>query len=141
MASKADFTPEEWATLQKGVMGAGMLVSLADRGFFDTFKEASALAKHIKQAHESGPSLLIRDLAQLHRGSVKMSHNPLEVQSETLASLEASVRLLQEKAPDELPAYREFALDVARSVAEAAKGVGAGESDALAKIEGALQTS
>lgn len=140
MATKADFTPEEWATMQRGVYGAGLLVSLADRGFFDTFKEASALAKHIKQAHESGSSLLVRDLAEIHRGSVKMSHNPLEVQTETLAALESAVGTLQQKAPDELPAYRAFVLDVARSVADAAKGVGASETDALSKIEAALGT-
>lgn len=139
MATKADFTPEEWSTMQKGVMGAGMLVSLADPGFFDTFKEATALAKHIKQAHESGPSLLVRDLAQIHRSDVKMSHNPLEVQTETLAALEASVATLQAKAPEEVPAYREFVLDVAQSVAEAGKGVAPSESDAIAKITAALQ--
>lgn len=141
MAGKADFTPEEWNTMQKGVMGAGMLVSLADRSFFDTFKEASALAKHVKQAHESGPSLLVRDLADIHRSSVKLSHNPIELQNETLGALSSSVATLQAKAPDEVPAYREFVLDVARSVAEAAKGVGAGETDALQKIEGALQAA
>ena len=139
MATKADFTPEEWSTMQKGVMGAGMLVSLADPGFFDTFKEATALAKHIKQAHESGPSLLVRDLAEIHRSDVKMSHNPLEVQTDTLAALEASVATLQAKAPEEVPAYREFVLDVAQSVAEAGKGVAPGETDAIAKITAALQ--
>ena len=139
MATKADFTAEEWTTMQKGVMGAGMLVSLADRGFFDTFKEATALAKHIKQAHESGPSLLVRDLAEIHRSDVKMSHNPLEVESETLAALQSSVATLQAKAPEEVQPYRDFVLDVANSVADAAKGVAPSESDALDKITGALQ--
>ena len=44
MATRTDFTDEEWAALEKGVMGSGLLVSLADRGFFETFKEAGALA-------------------------------------------------------------------------------------------------
>jgi hypothetical protein len=38
--------------LQKGVVGAGLLVSISDRGFFDTFKEAGALAKHVAGATE-----------------------------------------------------------------------------------------
>src|SRR5439155_6385698 len=38
MAKKADFTEQEWGTLQKGVMGAGVLVSVSDRSFFDSFK-------------------------------------------------------------------------------------------------------
>jgi hypothetical protein len=53
MAKKADFTEQEWESLQKGVVGAGLLVSLSDRSFFDTFKEAGALGKHVAQAKQS----------------------------------------------------------------------------------------
>ena len=31
MATKTDFTDQEWESLQKGVSGAGLLVSLSDR--------------------------------------------------------------------------------------------------------------
>ena len=37
MAGKSDFTEQEWEQLHKGVTGAGLLVSLSDRSFFDTF--------------------------------------------------------------------------------------------------------
>ena len=47
MAGKADFSEDEWDALQKGVTGAGMLVSVADRDFTDSFGEASALAKQL----------------------------------------------------------------------------------------------
>ena len=50
MAAKTDFTAEEWDALQKGVTGAGMLVALADPGFFDSFKEIGALTKHLAEA-------------------------------------------------------------------------------------------
>ena len=53
MATKADFTSEEWELLQQSVTGAGLLVSLSDRSSFDTFKEAGALGKHIAQAKRS----------------------------------------------------------------------------------------
>ena len=139
MASKADFTEEEWDTMQKGVMGAGLLVSLADSGFFDSFKEAGALGKHVKQAHESSPSLLVSDLAAVKGTGFGVKTNALEVESETIAALKASVAVLSAKAPDDLPAYRDFVLDVAQSVAEAAKGVGAAESGAIEKITAALQ--
>ena len=46
MAGKSDFTEEEWEQLRKGATGAGLLVSVSDRGFLDSFKEASSLAKH-----------------------------------------------------------------------------------------------
>ena len=62
MAGKSDFTEEEWEHLRKGVTGAGLLVSVSDRGFFDTFKEASSLAKHVKGSRDSD-SQLVRELA------------------------------------------------------------------------------
>ena len=42
MATKADFTEQEWDALRKGITGAGMLVSLSDRDFTDTFGEVAA---------------------------------------------------------------------------------------------------
>ena len=47
MATKADFSEIEWQTMQRGVTGAGMLVSLADQDFSDSFGESSALAKYL----------------------------------------------------------------------------------------------
>ena len=61
MAKKADFTEQEWESLQKGVMGAGLLVSVSDRSFFDSFKEAGALAKHVTQAKRGSSSELLRE--------------------------------------------------------------------------------
>jgi len=43
--------------MEEGITGAGMFVALADRGFFDTFKEASALAHHLQEAHERSDSV------------------------------------------------------------------------------------
>jgi hypothetical protein len=42
MAGKSDFTEEEWETMHKGVTRAGLLMSVSDRGFLDSFKEAGA---------------------------------------------------------------------------------------------------
>ena len=50
MASKADFTEEEWKTLGKGVIGVGLLVSVSDRDFTDSFGEATALAKYLTRS-------------------------------------------------------------------------------------------
>lgn len=138
MATKADFTQEEWETMQKGVTGAGMLVALADRGFFDSFKEASALAKHLKQAHEGNESVLVRELADTRHTGFGMTSSNTEVETETIEALGSSVATLEQKAPDELPAYRAFVLAVARSVADAAGDGDEAESGAMAKIEGAL---
>ena len=40
MATKTDFSEAEWDQLHKGAAGAGLLVSVSDRSFFDSFKEA-----------------------------------------------------------------------------------------------------
>ncbi|HEX2362906.1 MAG TPA: hypothetical protein VHI11_12605 [Jiangellaceae bacterium] len=139
MATKADFTTEEWEGLQKGVTGAAMLVSLADRGFFDTFKEVGALAKHLADARSKSTNPLIKELAEVRGTGFGLSSSPQEVESETVQALRSSMTTLQSKAPDDASAYRDFVLDVARSVAQAAKETAAPETDAISKIEAALQ--
>jgi hypothetical protein len=138
MASKADFTEQEWEQLRKGVTGAGLLVSLADRSFFDTFKEAGTMAKHLGQARGSSDSQLIRELA--HGGTgFGLTASPDEIESDTLDSLRSAATTLEEKAPDELEAYRSFVLEVARSVSDAAGGGEEREAEAIAKIEAAVK--
>jgi hypothetical protein len=141
MTSKADFSEQEWDTLQKAVAGAGLLVSVSDRGFFDTFKEAGALAKHLNQAREGHESDLVRELSGMRGTGFGLTASPGEVERETLEALGSATPILREKAPEELEAYRSFVLDVAESVAEAAKGVGVGEAGAIEKIRAALDAA
>jgi hypothetical protein len=141
MTSKADFTEQEWDTLQKAVAGGGLLVSVSDRGFFDTFKEAGALAKHLNQAREGHESDLVRELSGMRGTGFGLTASPGEVERETLEALGSATAILREKAPEELEAYRSFVLDVADSVAEAAKGVGAGAAGAIEKIRAALDAA
>ena len=63
MATRSNFTDEEWDTMQRGVTGAGMLTSVSDRDFTDTFGEAGALAKALATQREKGASDLVRELA------------------------------------------------------------------------------
>src|SRR5829696_4108020 len=116
MATKADFTEQEWESLQKGVMGAGLLVSLSDRSFFDSFKEAGALAKHVAQARKSTSSDLIRELADVKGTGFGLTSSPDAVEGETLSALQSARATLESKAQDELGSYRELVLDVAQSV-------------------------
>jgi hypothetical protein len=138
MATRTDFTDEEWKAMQEGIAGAGMYVALADRGFFDSFKEANALAHHLKEAHEHNDSVLLRDLATGHDRPFGMTSSPEEVEQSTVATLQKAVSVLEAKSPEDLPAYRQLVLEVAESVAEAAKGVSPQESDALERIRAAL---
>jgi hypothetical protein len=138
MAKKADFTEQEWESLQKGVVGAGLLVSVSDRSFFDTFKEAGALSKHVAQAKQNSSSDLVRDLADLHGTGFGLTASPDKVENETLEALRTAKATLESKAPDELESYRQFVVEVAQSVADAAGGGDAAESGAIEKVRSAV---
>jgi hypothetical protein len=141
MAGKADFTEQEWETLHKGVTGSALLVSLADRGFFDTFKEVGALSKYLSQARENSASPLIRDLAEVRGTGFGLTTNPDELEKGATEALRSSIATLQAKAPDEVEPYKAFVVDVATAVADAAKDVGAAETGAIDKIKAALGTA
>jgi hypothetical protein len=138
MARKADFTEQEWESLQKGVVGAGLLVSLSDRSFFDTFKEAGALGKHLAQAKQSSSSDLVRELSEVHGSGFGLTSSPDTVERETLDALRTAKTTLETKAPDELDAYRQFVLEVAQSVSDAAGGGESAERTAIEKIRTAV---
>ncbi len=140
MARKSDFTEQEWETLQKGVAGAGLLVSVSDRGFFDAFKEAGALAKHIGQARQNASSELIKELAHEGGTGFGLSASPDKVENETLEALRSAVSTLETKAPDDVEPYRQFVIEVAESVARAASGGDTAEAGAIDKIRSALGT-
>ena len=138
MATKADFTEVEWEKLHKGVTGAGLLVATSDRGFFDTFKEAGALAKHLAEARKNASSEVVRELAQTGGAGFGLGTSPGELESETIEALRSAVSTLEKKAPEDVEPYRELVLEVAESVGRAAGGGDAAESDALEKIRSAL---
>lgn len=138
MAAKTDFSEQEWDALQKGVTGAGMLVALADRGFFDTFKEVGALTKHLADAQQNSTNPLIKEVSKVSGTGFGLVASPQEIETETIGSLKSSMALLKAKSPDDAQAYHDFVLNVAKSVGEAVKGTSASETDAIAKIEAAL---
>ena len=138
MATKADFSEDEWKTMQKGITGAGALVSVSDRDFTDTFGEASALAKYLGRQRESGASDLIRELAHAKGTGFGFTDSPQEVETETLAALRSSVATLTAKASDEVDGYRELVLGIGAFVAEAKGGVTDVEAATIAKLEDAL---
>jgi hypothetical protein len=137
MAGKSDFTEQEWEQLRKGATGAGLLVSVSDRGFFDSFKEASSLAKHLVGARKD-ESQLVRELAEQRPTGFGLTASPDEVENETLGALQGSVATLRSKAPDELESYRAFVLELADTAGKAAGGGDQAEAGAVEKIKSAL---
>jgi uncharacterized protein YaaR (DUF327 family) len=127
--------------MQEGIAGAGMYVAIIDRGFFDSFKEASALAHHLREAQQHSDSVLIRDLATGHDKPFGMTASQQEIEQTTEATLKQAVSILEAKSPEDVAAYKQLVLDVAQSVAEAAKGVSDQENQALDHIRAALGSS
>ncbi len=137
MAGKADFTEEEWDELRKGATAAGLLVSVSDRSFLDSFKEASSFAKYLMGSREDD-SQLVRELASEHGTGFGAVATPSEVDEAADGALRSAVATLRSKAPDELESYRAFVLELAETVARAAKGGDEAESAAIDRIKAAL---
>jgi hypothetical protein len=137
MAKKFDFTEQEWEQLRKGATGAGLLVSVSDRSFFDSFKEAGSLAKHLAGGR-SDESELVRELAGERGSGFGVRSAPQEIESETVEALRGAVSTLQAKAPDEVEAYKAFVLEVAEAVGKAAGGGEAAEAATIETIRAAL---
>jgi hypothetical protein len=138
MATEADFSEDEWKTIQKGVTGAGLLVSVGDKDFSDSFGEAGALAKYLAEQRDQNPSELMREVAHVHGSGFGFTASQQEVETETAAALRSAVATLGAKAPEDVSAYKQLVLGVAETVAEAKGGVKPGETAAIATIEEAL---
>jgi hypothetical protein len=136
--STQPFSEPEIEILRKGATGAGLLVAVSDKGFFDTFKEAGAMAKHLASAKRSSESPLLQQLAEGRGTGFGLTAAPAEIESETLEALHSATDLLAAKAPGELGSYRAFVLEIARSVSSAAGGGDEAEAAAITKIEDAL---
>jgi hypothetical protein len=137
MPGKNDFTEQEWDQLRKGATGAGLLVSVSDRSFFDSFKEAGSLAKHMAGGR-SGDSELIRELSSERGTGFGLTSSPQEIEAGTVEALRSAVATLEAKAPEEVDAYRSFVLELAESVGRAAGGGDEAEAATVEKIRGAL---
>ncbi|HWN20992.1 MAG TPA: hypothetical protein VNP93_03390 [Gaiellaceae bacterium] len=132
------WSESEIETLRKGATGAGLLVAVSDKSFFDTFKEAGAMAKHLAAAKSGSDSELIRQVAEGRSLGFGMTTPPDEIRAGTLVALKSAKELLQTKAPDELDAYRTFVLELVHSVASAAGGGDQAEAATIAEVEAAL---
>ena len=116
----------------------GCRPAVSDRSFFDTFKEAGSMGKHLAEARKSSESPLVQCLAEGHGTGIGLTSSKDDVESGTLESLGTAAALLRQKAPEEFEAHRAFVLDLARSVSSAAGGGDEAESEAIAKIEALL---
>ena len=160
MASKVDFTTDEWARLLSSPMVAGMAVTAADpSGVWGLLKEGMASSWSLLEARQNAQPL-VRAVAEdfttpegrtAARGALQARFTGETLgglKDKAIAELRAISGVLQSKAPEYEPAFKAWLQDVARKAAEAGKeggflgfgGVAVSESEkaTLAEISAAL---
>jgi hypothetical protein len=162
MTTKADFTDDEWGRVRRAPFVAAMAISIADPGGpIELVKETSAALKAIQEAARAHTGVeLVDAVADDVIAEAKQRHNVakgFKPEGATpgeaiLDELRAVDGLVAAKAtPEELEAFREWLLDIARRASEAAKeggfmGFGAvqvseGEQQMLDRLRQALATN
>lgn len=123
MAGKAQFTPDEWATMQRAIVGAPFLVAVSDGGPADLHIELEAIRDELAEARAGHGSELVQALADIAAAQTGFNSRMgrSEVEGPALAALRSSVATLEAKAPDELDSFRSFVLDLAKNTAAAAR--------------------
>jgi hypothetical protein len=132
MTTKADFTDDEWARLERAPMVAGMAITFADPGGpIEVVKESMAAMKTVMEAAQAGGSSeLVDAVAKSATEKIQNRQRPLKdfkpkgalAGEEILEELRAVNELVSQKAtPEEAAAYREWLLTAAKRSADAAK--------------------
>jgi hypothetical protein len=157
MTTKADFTEEEWATVVRSPIVAGMAITLADPGGpIEVVKETSAVLKFATGESEQRDDL-VGEVATEIRSLAGQRTNPVGdfkprgalAGKQVLDEISRANEIVTAKAtPEETEAYRAWLLECAQRAADAAKEGGflgfhaerisQGEKDMLAQLGSAL---
>ncbi len=131
MAGKADFSEQEWATVKRAPILAGLATSLADpSGPLGTIKESMAAMQSVVGASKkpTGNGLIDAVATDISEGA-KQRQNPLGDFKPTAQNAGAAVleeltkanQLVGAKATADAAGFRAWLLDIAQDAAEAAK--------------------
>jgi hypothetical protein len=135
VATKADFTPDEWKLLLQSPLIAGVAISAADpSGLIGMMRESMASARALIQATtDPNADALVKAIATefetsegrgLAQDGVKTAiagaKAPAEIVTKALDSLKATSALLDAKGGIDAGPFKNWLAGVAKSVAEAA---------------------
>lgn len=97
---------------------------MADPGLWDTFKDAKGAAKSMVEITTTGDSACVRDLAGKMKAKQDkdVSGNSAGVTGEALERVGQAVRIVSERAPENLDAVESLIIGAATASAEAAHG-------------------
>jgi hypothetical protein len=128
MASKADYTPEEWQTIGMAPVLTSLYISLADpSGPIGLVKEMyAAVSGIVETAKEADAIPIVKDLAtDMQARALKPEVPKFGSKDEALtfarAELGKALALVESKAPGDAPAFRQWLYDTAKRSAEAGK--------------------
>jgi hypothetical protein len=158
VTAKPDFTEDEWATLLRAPLVAGMAITLADPGGpIEVVKETSAVVKFAIGTSSEQRDDLVGEVSREIRELAGQRKNPAAgfkprgamAGKEILDELSRANEIVSAKAtPEEAQAFREWIMESAQRAAEAAKEggfmgfraeqVSQGEKDMLAQLRSTL---
>jgi len=162
MASKTNFTPEEWKQVLESVLLSGMAVTAADpSGLIGVLKESMATGRSLLAAKSDPESNeLVRAVAaefetgegrQAARAQLKATlqgSKAADVRTRSIAALHDVAALIDAKAPTDAPGFKAWLQHIATGAAEAANeggflgfgGVQVSDKEraTLAEVSGAL---
>jgi hypothetical protein len=158
MSTKADFTEDEWATLLRSPIVAGMAITFADPGGpIEVVKETSAVLRFVTDSSSEERGDLVGEVARDVRALARQRNNPVRdfrprgamAGKEILDEIARANEIVSSKAtPEEAEAFREWIMECAQRAAEAAKEggfmgfhaerVSQGEKDMLAQLGSVL---
>ena len=141
MATKQDFSSEEWEAISDGPVYAGFMVITASKG--GTIRETFSMSKAWAEARQRHGESELLDAVVAEKP--KLDEKPgsaIELHNAGLQMLQQAVQAIEAKSPGDLDSYRGFVTGLAERVAEAheedGEKVSSGERSVLDEISGAL---
>jgi hypothetical protein len=125
LAGEDDFTPDEWMTMQRATIAAGVLVSLSEGGGQED--EMFAVQQALRGARMGHANRLVRELTATRFSTGLQANTTLaEYQGPALTAIRSATATIGSKAPGDLAAFRVFVVEVAEAAANAHKEGGFG---------------
>lgn len=131
MATKGDFTADEWNQIQRAPFMAGLaVVAASPSGPFGVVKEMFAVGKTLAEVKTQGASneLVKALVSDLEAGARQQSapaelqgKSPDQVRSYAIESLRQVTALIEKKSKPDAQGFNQWLVSVAQKVADAAK--------------------
>ncbi|WP_036495510.1 DUF1003 domain-containing protein [Nocardia sp. BMG111209] len=117
--TEADFTTEQWATLHRALMAAGIVVALGEDGA--DYAEITALINTVRQVSLTHPSRFLRELTatSVFDTTLRADTHYGEYEGPALEAIRAATAIVAVAAPDELTEFRALLIEIAETVAVA----------------------